>query len=442
MDTADMSGDDAPADTAPDSIPDGAPDMIPDTAGDGDEPDTAGAWPAANAWSWDGSWEPTDFPLDGLLDNEYFDGHPDNHGNPTPVLPPGEWDWNDGDNDLANWRNFDANLGHFDMLEDGGGNHYGWRLAANEPGACDYSGPAAYFEGSSGTDIMDLGAEGSIHSFTSGNLSEGPDVLVFRESWSLDFRTGSSETGGERDNDLVVAGCGENTDGSFDFMTTTIHTGPGRDWVFCRDISRAAVDLGNGGGGRTDTTDPQDGDDLLVLRGNTHDFRVFGGAGNDTAVWYLDDNVQTTTWLGPNFFGGGGDGGALWGDDGADRLVLALDASTPLVTETPTPPGSVMVRGTDGGLIPDEPTQHDPFARYCIECGTSPTGRRTVIMQYVSSDESIDTGYFFVTAFEVLQIGLGEGAQVYSIDDTTGTVSLLTEADPYSPPPWPDEYCP
>ena len=98
-DTADVS-------TESDAIEEATPDSIPDIIEDSDEPDTAGAWPTPNAWSWDGSWEPAEFPLDGLLDNEYFDGHPDIHGTPTPILPPGEWDWNDDDNDLANWRNF------------------------------------------------------------------------------------------------------------------------------------------------------------------------------------------------------------------------------------------------------------------------------------------------------------------------------------------------
>jgi hypothetical protein len=403
----------------------------PDTAEEAEVPGPEQGWPAPNDWSWDGSWEPA-FPLDCLLDDEYGDGH-----DGTPVLPPGEWDWDDASDDLANWRNFEANVGTFEALDSGG--HYGWRLV---PATGDFSGAAAYFEGSCGTDVVDLGPEGSIHSYATGNLRGGPDVLVFRESWSLDFRTGSSASGAEADNDLVVAGCGENADGAFDVMTCTIHTGPGRDWVFVRDISRAGVDLGNGESGRTDALDPLDGDDLVVLRGNTHDFRVFGGSGDDTAVWFVDDNVQTTTWLGPNFFGGGGHGEAIW-DEGTDRLVLAVPAGSPIVTATPTPPGSVLVRGTDGELVLDEPTQHDPFARYCVECGTSPTGRRTLIIEYVSADEEIHTGYFFVTAFEELQIGVGAGAEVFGLDDVSGTASPLGDAAiPTVPPDWPDAYCP
>ena len=419
---------DGPADAGADQL---------DTATDAEVPGPDAGWPAPNEWSWDGSWTPT-LPLDCLLDDEYGDGH-----DGTPVLPPGEWDWDDSNDDLANWRNFETNLGTFTPLLDGAGDQYGWTLVPNEPDACDFSGPAAYFEGSCGTDVIDLGPGGSLHSYATGNLADGPDVLVFRESWSLDFRTGSSESGAEADNDLVVAGCGENADGSFDVMTCTIHTGPGSDWVFVRDISRAGVDLGNGEHGRTDATDPLDGDDLVVLRGNTHDFRVFGGRGDDTAVWFVDENVQTTTWLGPNFFGGGGHGDALWHDDGTDRLVLAVPAGSPIVTSTPTPPGSVLVRGTDGELILDEPTQEDPFARYCVECGTSPDGRKTIIIEYVSADETISTGYFFVTAFEELQIGIGPGAEVFALDDVVGTATPLADAAiPTVPPDWPDAYCP
>ncbi len=419
---------DGPADAGIDQL---------DTATEAEVPGPDAGWPAPNEWSWDGSWTPA-LPLDCLLDDEYGDGH-----DATPVLPPGEWDWDDASDDLANWRNFETNLGTFAPLTDGAGGQYGWRLVPNVPGACDFSGAAAYFEGSCGADILDLGPGGSLHSYETGNLADGPDVLVFGSSWSLDFRTGSSTSGAEADNDLVVAGCGANPDGSFDVMTCTIHTGPGSDWVFVRDISRAGIDLGNGESGRTDATDPLDGDDLVVLRGNTHDFRVFGGGGNDTAVWFVDENVQTTTWLGPNFFGGGGHGDALWQDEGTDRLVLAVPAGSPIVTSTPTPPGSVLVRGTDGELVLDEPTQEDPFARYCVECGTSPTGRKTIIIEYVSADETISTGYFFVTAFEELQIGVGPGAEVFALDDVAGTATPLADAAvPTVPPDWPDAYCP
>jgi hypothetical protein len=420
--------------------PDAATDSGADVPADADAAtDPVGGWPEPNEHSWNGGWTP-DCPVAGLLDEEYGDGHPDTSGDPTPVLPPGRWDWDDGDDDLANWRNFEANIGTFEMLVDGDGCHFGWRLACNDVDACDYSGPAADFSGSPGTDVLDLGPGGAIHSFTDGELGDGPDVLVFEQSWTLDFRTGSSLSGADRDDDLVMGGCGANPDGAWDVTTTTIHTGPGADWVFIRDISRAAVDLGNGEGGRTDAVDPADDDDLLVVRGNAHDFRVFGGAGDDVAVWWVDENVQTTTWLGPNFFGGGGYGDALWEDAGTDTLVLAVPADTPIVTSTPTPPGALLVMPTDGVVLLDDPTQHDPFARYCIECGTGPGGRKTVILEYLSADESVHTGYFFVTAFEVLQVGVGDGATVWDVDDAAGAVTP-SSVDAYEPPGWPSHRC-
>ncbi|MCA9583463.1 MAG: hypothetical protein KC416_16800, partial [Myxococcales bacterium] len=178
-----------------------------------------------------------------------------------------------------------------------------------------------------------------------------------------------------------------------------------------------------------------------VLRGNTHDFRVFGGGGNDTAVWFIDDNVQTNTWLGPNFFGGGGHEGALWGDPGTDRLVLALADDTPIVTQTPTPPGSLLVLGTEGSFMIDEPTVGDPFAVYCVECGEGPGGRRTVIFEYNSADGEIETGYFYVTAFEELQVGVGDSARVYAIDDKAGALTPLPNATPTEVPEPPSAYC-
>lgn len=438
-------GDDTPGDAGRDAdvAEDSDAGRDADAVDDADDGGAGGGWPAPNEWSWNGSWRPGDgeFPLDGLLDDEYFDGHPDSGGTATPILPPGRWDWDDASDDLANWRNFAGNLGTFEALRDGAGRHYGWRLAGLTPGAIDYSGAAEYFEGSSGADLFELGVAGSIHSFGNGTLGDGPDVLVFRSSWSLDFRTGSTLDGARRDDDLLVAGCGPNPDGSFDVETTTIHLGPGSDWAFVRDLSRAAVDLGDGAGGRTDTVDPADGDDLLVLRGNTHDFRVMGGNGDDVVVWWVDDNVQTTTWLGPNFFGGGAWDAALWGDDGIDRLVLAVPATTALVTSTPTPPGALLVRGTSGGFVEDAPTAADPFARYCVECGEGPGGRRTVILEYVAADEHVRTGYFYVTAFERLQVGVGEGARVYDLDDAAGT-AVESAAAPFDPPAWPVDRCP
>lgn len=400
-------------------------------------------WPVENAYSWNGSWTPSpaELPPDGLFDDEYFDGHAGSDGMPTPILPPGAWDWNDADDDLANWRNFSGNLGRFESLRDDGGRAFGWRLLGNVPDAVDYSGPAAYFEGSPGTDVMDLGPSGSVHSFAEGNLGDGPDVLVFDGSYSLDFRTGSSDRGAAHDDDLVIAGCTPTTGGAFDVLTTTIHTGPGADWVFARDLSRAAIDLGNGEGGRTDRTDPRDGSDLVVLRGNTHDFRVYGGRGDDVVVWHVDENEQTTTWLGPNFFGGGGAGAALWDDGGIDRLVLDVPTSTVLVGAVETPEGALSVRGTDGGTILDDPTQGDPFAAYCVECGEGPLGRRTVIFEYRSTGGTVHTGYFYVTAFEELQIGVGAGARVLRIDDVAGALVETSSAAPTTAPTPPDDLC-
>lgn len=362
-------------------------------------------------------------------------------GMPTPILPPGEWDYAPDNAELANWRNYKGNIGDLTPLKDADTHHYGWRLVPAHPGEVDYEGPGDYFEGSSGADELFLGKNGKIHGFGKGNLAGGPDILVFDQSATLDFRTGTDLGPAGADNDLVIAGCKDRPDGSFGVDLTTIHTGPGHDWVFVRNLDRAAVDLGNGAAGRTDTVDNNDGDDLVVLRGNTHDFRVFGGGGNDTAVWYIDDNVQTSMWLGPNFFGAGGHESALWNDSGTDRLVLAVPASTPIVTTTPTPNGSLLVKATDGHFEIDEPTAADPFAVYCIECGESDAGRRTVIFEYNSANGKVKTGYFFVTAFEELQVGVGNGATVYRIDDRTGTVSAAPDLEATDVPAPPASYC-
>jgi len=417
------------------------------SAGTGGQPTggsgvTPTGWPTGNEYSWNGSWTPgpSDFPLSGLLDDEYFDGHVGSDGNPTPVLPPGAWDWDDGSDDLANWRNFCDNIGSFEQLADGAQQHFGWGIVGLA-GDIDFTGPAAYFEGSSGTDRIQLGPNGQLHSYGSGNLADGPDELAFDRAWAVDFRTGSSLSGAARDDDLVIAGCGSHPDGSFGIETTSIHTGPGSDWVFVRDWSRAAVDLGNGDGGRTDVIDPVDGNDLVVIRGNAHDFRIMGGAGDDVAVWFVDEHVQTQQWLGPNFFGGGGWDSAVWDDDGTDRLVLGIDAATTIVSEPPTPPGGLLVMATDGVLVDDPPTAADPHAHYCVECGTSPTGRKTVIFEYRSVDDAVFTGYFYVSAFEQLQLGVGVDAAVYDIDDGAGSVSVNESAERFIVPVPPASYC-
>lgn len=401
--------------------------------------------PTLKGYSWDGSWAPHDdqFPLTGLLDNEYSGNHL-GETRQTPALPPGSWDFNDPDNDLANWRGFSTTIGTFEPLRDSRARQFGWYLRGNTPYEVDFSGTAVAFEGSTGADVIDLGPEGVMHSFGQGNLGDGPDILAFNQSWSLDFRTGSSSTAGDgsRDNDLVIAGCEDSEGGFVKIETTTIHTGPGKDLVIARDIQRSAIDLGNGSNGRTDATDATDGDDLVLLRGNTYDARVFGGNGNDVAVWYVDENIQTQPWLGLNFFGGGGAGKALWYDNGTDRLVMAIPTDTPLVTNAPTPAGSLRVLGSRGDFIPDEPTDLDPYARYCIECGVGPGGRKTIIIEYNSLDRSVRTGFVYLTAFEELQIGVGPGARVYRLDDIAGTATLADDLAPFEPPSPPEgNYC-
>jgi len=373
-----------------------------------------------------------DFPIAGLFDDEYTD------------LPPGDWDWNDNNNDGANYRNFTTNIGTFKALKDSDGNHYGWELIGNNPDAIDYGGAAAYFGGSPGTDILNLGANGSMNSFGNGNLGDGPDVLVFEKSHSLDFRTGSSLSGSTNDDDLVIAGCNPNTGTDFDIRTTTIHTGPGSDLVFVRDMERAAIDAGNGEGGTTSVIDPNDGDDTVVFRGNMLDFRFFGGNGDDTVVWYIDEVNQSTTWLGPNFFGGGGSGDALWDEGGEDKIVLVIPVDTAITDTTPTQPGELLVRiapNYEPEIWWDDPVYNDLYARYCITCGIGPNDEKTVIFEYNSIDGKVRTGYFYINNFELLQVGIGSSAKVFAIDDVNGTIEEDKNATTYTPPEIPEGYC-
>ncbi|GMV39130.1 MAG: hypothetical protein AMXMBFR64_08460 [Myxococcales bacterium] len=421
----------------------------------GPGPDVGGVDAAADAgpalpftYSWDGSWEPTaaDFPMAGLLDDEYFDGHTTWDGTVSTVLPPGSWDWNDATDDYANYRNFEASIGTFEMLVDPWGNHYGWTVVGNTPEAIDFSGAAAYWEGSPGVERLNLGPGGLLHSYTSGNLGDGPDELVFEAAWSLDFRTGSTLTGSLRDNDRVVAGCGEQPDASYPIFSCSIHTGPGTDLVFARDMKGAAVDLGNGDHGRTDTLDPTDGDDVVVLRGNMRDFRVFGGMGDDTFFWFADEGKESIAFFGPNFFGGGGAGEALWGDPGTDRLVFAIPTDTPIVQSFQGPTGKGTLRvwslaDYKSEIWWDAPVDHDPYAKYCITCGFGPAGERTVTFEYISNNDVVHTGYFWVTAVEEIQIGLGPGAKVFALDSKTATLTPLPGAVVAEPPPFPAGVC-
>ena len=446
----------SPADTGADTSADATqpdakqPDATqPDaTAPDATEPEDTGPKgpPVEGLWSWDGSFQPTDadFPLAGMLDDEYCDGHVMPWGDVSPILPPGKWDWSDTNPDLANWRNFEENIGVFEPLTDDEGRLYGWNLVGNTPQSVEYSGPSTFFEGTPGVDIVNLGPNGSIHSFENGDLGDGPDVLVFDSAWSLDFRTGSTAKGSKWDNDLVIGGCNPETGPSYQYKQATIHTGPGSDLIFARDVMGAAIDAGNGDGGLTAATDPTDGDDVVVLNGNMRDFRVFGGYGDDVAVWYVDEGQESIAFWGPNFFGGGGSGDALWEDQGTDRLVLAVPTDTKIQGQAATPEGTLSVYILDDyedAIWWDGPVQGDPYALYCVTCGVSPEGRRTMTLEYRSATTPAFTGYFWVTAFEELQVGLGADAKLFRIDDVKGVLIPDATLVPYEPPPFPEEYC-
>jgi hypothetical protein len=64
-----------------------------------------------------------------------------------------------------------------------------------------------------------------------------------------------------------------------------------------------------------------------------------------------------------------------------------------------------------------------------------------VILEYVSADESVRTGYFYVTAFERLQVGTGPGARVFDLDDVSGAAVIDSGGTPFSPPAWPAWDC-
>ncbi len=62
-------------------------------------------------------------------------------------------------------------------------------------------------------------------------------------------------------------------------------------------------------------------------------------------------------------------------------------------------------------------------------------------LEYRSKDDKIRTGYFYVTAFEELQIGVGAGAAVYTLDDKNGKFSRDLGASPFTPPALDPSYC-
>ncbi len=414
------------------------------------------AWtngPVPNAYAWDSSWVPAAFPIPGLYDDEYGDGHLVG-GNATPILPPGRWDWNDADDDLANWRNFATNLGEFWRLKDGCDRHFGWRFVAKNPGAIDFAAAAEYFQGSAGADLLLLGQDGAIHSIT-GGTGGGPDVLVFGVAYSLEYRTGATaDVNAANDDDLVVAGCTPDAGTGYPVYSMTVHTGPGRDWLFGRNIRSAALDAGNGDGGRTDVLDPLDGDDFGVIGGNIKDLRFFGGLGDDVLTWYLQEMNESTPYMGGDFFGGGGSGDAIWGDPGTDRLVLVVPPDTPVVDvpQELDQGGFVLVMrenasscltdpGTTCDPVWDPQSAVDPYAKYCVTCGKGPLGQRTLFVQWVSPDRSINTGYVSVTAFEELQLGSGPDAKVYRLDQIAGKATLAPDLVPFLPPAYPYAWC-
>lgn len=403
--------------------------------------DVDGDWPwEPNEYSWDGSWqpEPSDFPLEGLLDAVYFDGHAV-EGVPSPILPPGAWDWEDTGL-LAVWNSFADRLGTFEALSDGAGHHFGWRLqrAAAEGVAADAILQA--FHGSSGPDILDFGPAGSFASAGNPlygdpvNFGDGPDVFRVAETQSATARLGSSATGSARDNDLVLLGTSEVlAAGSYDVLTTGIHTGPDNDLVFVNNWERSLIDLGNGADGRTDTIDPEDRRDIAVIGGNARDFRVFGGRGDDLFIWHVDEvNQLPDSWLGPNFFGGGSWGDALYADDGVDRLVMNVPPDTQMVTRPgDSAPGTMLVFvESDYQAVVDGPTEDDPNGRYYVTAPVGPEGEHTLTMQYQSADGSVDTAWFYVTDVEELQMGVGADARVYRLDDVAGTATADESLEP------------
>ena len=384
---------------------------------------------AANAYSWDGSWSPEsgDFPLEGLLDADRT----------QEGLPPGRWGW-DGDCSCAGNEGtavydneFVAKGLDFEQLVDSEGRHFGWRLVDTDGGTTELDHRGDAFDGSDGVDLFDLGmlqGTGPGDNNPGIDLGEGPDMLRYRTGWSVDMRTGSTARGALFDNDLVILGSENELDyDQYDIYGTTVHTGPGSDLVFARNFGPAAIDLGNGDSGRTDTLDPADGDDMAILSGNMRDFRIYGGHGDDTFVWYVDDALDTR-FLGPNFFGGGGYGDAVWLDQGRDRLVLAIDSETEVVFirgDHDDNPGSYLsFVYADYTVSIDGPTQDDVFARYYGTAPVGPEGEHTITFSYRSPDGSVFTHDSTMTSIEEVQLGTTADAKVYVVDQQTGALTL------------------
>lgn len=408
-----------------------------------------GIWPgASNAFSWDGSWDPEINPIPpvGLLDALYFDGH-DVNGNPSPLLPPGNWDFVSPMlvvSPLANFNSFKTKIGTFVPLKDEESGQYGWRLV-NSNDVTEFDFAANPFDGSSGTDVVDVGPGGRVRFSDAFGMADGPDMMRFEMASASDWRLGSELTGGANDNDLVIGGTEAvlASDAS-DVRTCTVHTGPGRDLVFMNNMNRAAIDLGNGGDGRTDTLDENDGDDLAVIGRNFLDCRVYGGGGDDVFVWYIDEANKNTPLLKNSFFGGGGWEPADWADTGIDRVVLVVPTDTVVFSSTDLPsPGTIQVRiptNYNPLPVPDLPTIDDVFARYSSTAGLGPDGRHTMIFDYFSASGEVRSGFIFVTAIEEFQVGLGADAKVYRLDDIAGVAILDEELEPIVDVPDRDDY--
>ena len=392
----------------------------------------------SNGYSWDGSWSPVfgDFPLPGIFDETHT------------TLPPGKWGWDGacdcpGDEGLAIYNNEFVGKGlDFEALIDGATNQFGWRLIGTTDAPMSLNHRGDNFEGTPWVDILDLGPDGELTSTGPGdgtpgiNLGDGPDMLRYGTGWSVDMRTGSDTRGAMYDNDLVILGT-ERVAGlnEYDIDGTTVHTGPGSDLVFVRNFGPAAIDLGNGLAGRTDTTDTADGDDVAVLQGNMRDFRVYGGYGNDIMVWYVDE-VNDDRWLGPSFFGGGGWGDAIWDHPGTDRLILAIDSATPVVTarsEHDNTPGSLLAFiYSDYASAVDEPMAGEPYAQYYGTAPVGPGGEHTLTLSYRSADGTVFTHDFYATGIEIVQLGIDENAAVYEVDQRTGQLTRSTAITPFT----------
>ncbi len=403
----------------------GAPPTTPDAAGE---------------YSWDGSWSPMpdEFPLAGLEDQD-----PTQQG-----LPPGRWGWDGncscaGNEGTAIYDNeFVAKGLDFEQLLDSEGRLFGWRLVDTDGGTTELNHRGDAFDGSDGVDIFDLDflqGTGPGENTPGIHLGEGPDMLRYQTGWSVDMRTGATGRGALFDNDLVILGSEDVLPGNeYDIYGTTIHTGPGSDLVFARNFGPSAIDLGNGSSGRTDALDEADGDDLVLVAGNARDFRIYGGHGDDTFVWYVDE-VADDRFLGPSFYGGGGWGEAVWGDPGTDRLVLIVDPDTEIVHvrgDHDDNPGSLLsFVYTDYSPSIDGPTEDDEFARYYGLAEIGPSNEHTVTFSYRSPDGSVFTQDSYLTAVEEVQLGVGDAARVYVIDQVTGQLTEDVTREPLATVP-------